>query len=46
VVLVTPAGSGEMLVLSETPGDALLSFIGSVDFSWADGSVRRHDDRR
>ena len=33
VVLVTPAGSREMLVLSETPGDALLSFIGSVDFS-------------
>jgi transcriptional regulator with PAS, ATPase and Fis domain len=23
-----------MLVLSETPGDALLNFIGSVDFSW------------
>lgn len=34
MVLVTPAGSREMLVLSETPGDALLSFIGSVDFSW------------
>lgn len=34
VVLLTPAGSGEMLVLSETPGDALLNFIGSVDFSW------------
>lgn len=33
MVLVTPAGSREILVLSETPGDALLSFIGSVDFS-------------
>ncbi|MET1045478.1 MAG: sigma 54-interacting transcriptional regulator [Hyphomicrobium sp.] len=34
VVLVTPTGPGEMIVLSETPGDALLNFIGSVDFSW------------
>lgn len=34
VVLITAAGCGEMLVLSETPGDALLNFIGSVDFSW------------
>src|ERR1700730_1170070 len=34
VVLLTPAGAGEMVVLSEAPGDALLNFIGSVDFSW------------
>jgi transcriptional regulator with PAS, ATPase and Fis domain len=34
VVLLTPAATGEMLVLSEAPGDALLNFIGSVDFSW------------
>ena len=52
MVLVTPAGSREMLVLSETPGDALLSFIGQRRFllrhpaAPADGSVRRHDDRR
>ena len=33
-VLVTQTGPGEMIVLSETPGEALLNFIGSVDFSW------------
>jgi len=34
VVLIARAAQGEMLLLSETPGDALLNFIGGVDFSW------------
>jgi transcriptional regulator with PAS, ATPase and Fis domain len=34
VVLLAQVAQGEMLVLSDTPGDALLNFIGSVDFSW------------
>lgn len=33
-VLLTPAEQGELLVFSSSPGDALLHFIGSVDFAW------------
>jgi transcriptional regulator with PAS, ATPase and Fis domain len=33
-VLLTPAQDGELLVFSSSPGDALLNFIGSVDFAW------------
>jgi transcriptional regulator with PAS, ATPase and Fis domain len=33
-VLLTPATQGELLVFSSSPGDALLHFIGSVDFAW------------
>ncbi len=34
VVLLARVGQYEMLLLSEAPGDALLHFISSVDFSW------------
>ncbi|SEH88507.1 Transcriptional regulator containing PAS, AAA-type ATPase, and DNA-binding Fis domains [Tardiphaga sp. OK245] len=34
VVLLARVAEGEMLVLADAPGDALLNFIGSVDFSW------------
>lgn len=34
VVLLSRVAEGEMLVLADAPGDALLNFIGSVDFSW------------
>jgi len=33
-VLLTPTTEGELLVVSHAPGDALLHFIGSVDFAW------------
>lgn len=33
-VLLAPAEQGELLVFSSSPGDALLHFIGSVDFAW------------
>ena len=33
-VLLVPMEQGELLVFSHAPGDALLSFIGSVDFAW------------
>ena len=34
VVLLAPLQEGHVLVLSNGPGDALLNFIGSVDFAW------------
>lgn len=34
VILLTPTTRGELLVLCEPPGEALLNFIGSVEFSW------------
>lgn len=33
-VLLVPLEQGELLVFSNAPGDALLNFIGSVDFAW------------
>jgi transcriptional regulator with PAS, ATPase and Fis domain len=33
-VLLAPLQEGHMLVLSDGPGDAVLNFIGSVDFAW------------
>jgi transcriptional regulator with PAS, ATPase and Fis domain len=33
-ILLAPTESGELLVISRAPGDALLHFIGSVDFAW------------
>jgi transcriptional regulator with PAS, ATPase and Fis domain len=33
-VLLTPVEQGELLIFSAAPGDALLNFIGSVDFAW------------
>jgi len=33
-VLVAQLEKGELLVISPAPGDALLHFIGSVDFAW------------
>lgn len=33
-VLLVPMEEGELLVFSNAPGDALLNFIGSVDFAW------------
>lgn len=34
VVMLMRTGQGEILILSEAPGHALLNFITSVDFSW------------
>ncbi len=33
-ILLAQTESGELLVISRAPGDALLHFIGSVDFAW------------
>lgn len=33
-VLLTPMEQGELLIFSNAPGDALLNFVGSVDFAW------------
>jgi transcriptional regulator with PAS, ATPase and Fis domain len=34
VVLLMRAAQGEIMLMSETPGQALLNFISSVDFAW------------
>lgn len=33
-ILLSPTDEGELLVISHSPGDALLNFVGSVDFAW------------
>src|SRR5260370_8916946 len=33
-VLLAPLREGHLLVLSDGPGDAVLNFVGSVDFAW------------
>jgi transcriptional regulator with PAS, ATPase and Fis domain len=33
-ILLAPTEDGELLVISHAPGDALLHFIGSVNFAW------------
>jgi transcriptional regulator with PAS, ATPase and Fis domain len=33
-ILLAPSEEGEVLVISHAPGDALLHFVGSVNFAW------------